>query len=113
MADAAERVADRWREQDGSRLVGALQEYVLALERYDADRELGVFDAGHALLTQAAREHDIIYKPCGAGGGDVGIAVGTDRDALAAFVEHATQSGFEQLGLGIDWRGAARHGDDA
>jgi hypothetical protein len=32
----------------------------------------------------------LIYKPCGAGGGDVGIALGADNAALERFADNLT-----------------------
>jgi phosphomevalonate kinase len=41
----------------------------------------------------------VTYKPCGAGGGDIGIALATDADRPQGFGQAATQSGFTLLDL--------------
>ena len=53
-----------------------------------------------------APDHDVVYKPCGAGGGDVGIAVARSAESLASFAAIASQQGFKRLDVQIDPAGA-------
>jgi phosphomevalonate kinase len=107
LADAATRVADRWSADLRSGLLPALESYIEALERFDREHRLGVFDAGHRELKAAAGSVDVLYKPCGAGGGDAGIAFAADATALDAFAGRARLQGFMRMDLSIDSRGAA------
>jgi phosphomevalonate kinase len=107
LADAAARVADCWSPGLGAGLLPALESYIEALERFDREHGLGVFDAGHRELKSAARSVDVLYKPCGAGGGDAGIAFAADAAALDAFAGRARRQGFVRMDLCIDSRGAA------
>jgi phosphomevalonate kinase len=107
LADAAARVADCWNADLGAGLLPALASYIEALERFDREHGLGVFDAGHRELKSAARSSEVLYKPCGAGGGDAGIAFAADAAALDAFAGRARPQGFLPMDLSVDSRGAA------
>lgn len=102
---SANLVADLWGSSSNDSqldsLLDALRTYVADLEHFSADQDLGIFDAGHLGLAIAAVESALVYKPCGAGGGDTGIVFGTSADALNNFCEHATRSGFTRLDLSI------------
>ncbi len=67
-----------------------LSDYTEALRAFDQDSKLGIFAQGHENLHKLARRNGLLYKPCGAGGGDLGVAISDDPDRLAAFVRAAT-----------------------
>jgi phosphomevalonate kinase len=93
-------------------VIAGLRNYTRVLQRFDETHELGIFAAGHAQLMEWAAEEGLVYKPCGAGGGDIGVAVATSRASLASFEKIAARSGFTRLELGIDPRGAMLHDKD-
>ena len=105
LASAAANVAVVWSESDMALVLGKLGEYTDALRRFDSDHDLGIFDAGHSELADAAASGSVVYKPCGAGGGDLGIALAASESALDDFVEMAGRSQFEKLDLAIDETG--------
>ncbi len=86
LASASESMAKVWASGDAGRLLAEYQSYCEALFRFSVDHDLGIFDAGHEELWRAATADNLVYKPCGAGGGDIGIVFGTNETALAAFV---------------------------
>ena len=61
--------------------------YIGVLRQFSIDHDLGIFDAGHDQLTDAAMVDGLVYKPAGAGGGDVGMLFGRDEADLDAFLE--------------------------
>jgi phosphomevalonate kinase len=89
-----------------TRILDELDQYKEALRLFDADCEVGIFDAGHADLADAASAHGVVYKPCGAGGGDVGIALAAAEGSLASFTEVAGTLGFRRLEMNLDLQGA-------
>jgi phosphomevalonate kinase len=74
-----------WRSNDAKQLIAEYRDYCQQLLKFSVDHELGIFDAGHAELWRAASAAGLIYKPCGAGGGDIGILLGMDEVQLDAF----------------------------
>ena len=99
---AAENVAVAWHAAVAQPVIVALREYVGALRRYDDEYRLGIFSAGHATLAEKAAASGLVYKPCGAGGGDFGIAVADELQTLHAFVAAAEDEGFVHSDLAID-----------
>ena len=106
LCDVAVSVAETLEAGSGSDLVDALSAYAGVLARYDVDRKLGIFDAGHRELASfAAGMSGVVYKPCGAGGGDIGIAVSMSAEALQEFEVFAAQQEFQVLDAQLDHRG--------
>ena len=97
---------------DADKILAGLGDYTQALRQFDAAHGMGIFDAGHAALAERAADERVVYKPCGAGGGDIGVAVATSRASLASFEKLAARSGFRRLALSIDPRGATLLGKD-
>ncbi len=110
LGEAAAAVLDSW--PDRKRVFRVLHEYIRELQRFSAELGLGIFDAGHAELTEMADGDSVIYKPCGAGGGDIGIVLAQDPVTLRNFVERAVATGFRQLDVTIDASGLRDEGPE-
>ncbi len=85
--------------------LAALPDYVAALQALDTAAGLDIYTPPHRALTQLAKEAGVVYKPCGAGGGDIGVAFTDDAAAAARFARQAADMGFPPLPLET-----ARHG---
>ncbi|NCF14051.1 MAG: hypothetical protein GWP62_01995 [Gammaproteobacteria bacterium] len=83
---AAARMAGAWRSGDADRILAEYVSYIRVLRQFSVDHDLGIFDAGHDQLTDAAMLSDLVYKPAGAGGGDIGVLFGPDEAGLDAFI---------------------------
>ena len=59
----------------------------------------------HRRLRELAGRRDVVYKPCGAGGGDIGIGMSRDPDALAEFRADLCAENFQSLSLSMDRKG--------
>jgi len=110
LGNSANAVAQAWKSNDAAQVVNNLREYTAALRCFDVDYNLGIFDAGHAVLADKAESLEVVYKPCGAGGGDLGIAISSDPSELAAFVDTARQHNFKLMDLAIDATGVVTNG---
>ncbi|HEY5641942.1 MAG TPA: hypothetical protein VIS31_03625 [Woeseiaceae bacterium] len=86
LAAAADALATAWRTGSSNAVLAGLPDYVDALQRFDVDHDLGIFDAGHGRLAALARDAGLVYKPAGAGGGDVGVLFASDDAVLDRFV---------------------------
>jgi phosphomevalonate kinase len=102
---ASERMAHAWRSGDAGGIVKEYRGYTERLRQFSVDHDLGIFDAGHDELWQAANEVHLVYKPCGAGGGDVGIVLGRDEAALDSFTGKMAP-GFSLLDCSLSHVGA-------
>ncbi len=84
LARSATGIAAAWRSTDA--LLEAYPAYIESLQRFSVDHDLGIFDAGHDALVREAAAAGHVYKPCGAGGGDVGVLLGRTEEGLDEFV---------------------------
>jgi phosphomevalonate kinase len=80
-------------------LMVCLSRYVAALWELDQAAALGIFSAAHCRLRQLAFDAGVVYKPCGAGGGDIGAAFTPDAAAAKRFARLARANGFLPLAL--------------
>jgi phosphomevalonate kinase len=110
LAAAAEDAAIAWHSSDVSGVVEATRNYMAALADFDQGHELGITDGGHELLLREARSRSVAYKPCGAGGGDIGVVLGTERAEIDRFVARAVELGFSRLDARLDMNGLAVSG---
>lgn len=85
--------------------LGSLAQYVDALDALDRAAGIGIFSEPHRRATSLARRHGVLYKPCGAGGGDMGVALSEDVDALGAFRTAVTQADLHVVSAAVDPRG--------
>ncbi len=99
------RVAASWSAGSPVELLQELRAYTEALRKFDVDHRLGIFDAGHAELADAAASAGLVYKPCGAGGGDLGIVIANDASDIATFVDTAQARDFRKMDMAIDETG--------
>ena len=83
---AAGKIADAWATGEAQRILDEYRPYIGVLREFSVDHDLGIFDAGHDELADAAMARGLIYKPAGAGGGDIGVLFGTSEAGLDTFV---------------------------
>jgi len=99
---AANEAAAAWRSGNRDAVLEATAGYTASLADFSRAYDLGVFAAGHEALVTLAEREGLVYKPCGAGGGDAGMVLGREPDALEAFTAAAAQKGFQDLALDFD-----------
>ena len=106
LAKAATSMAAAWRSASG--IISRFPAYIEALRQFSEEYDLGIFDAGHDKLATEAAAAGLVYKPCGAGGGDVGILLGKSNEQLDEFVIGMDAFGSRPLDCeldinGVDW----------
>ena len=105
LANASARVAASWGAGSPVEILQELRAYTESLRKFDVDHRLGIFDAGHAELADAAASAGLVYKPCGAGGGDLGMVIANDASDIATFVDTARARDFRKMDMAIDETG--------
>ncbi|HSH43420.1 MAG TPA: hypothetical protein VK973_14965 [Arenicellales bacterium] len=106
LADLASAAVVAGRGNDAEEFLGCLDDYATALESLGRESGLDIVSAPHRRLRALARRCGVVYKPCGAGGGDIGIGVCRDREALAGFRSALAPADFQPLSLNIEREGA-------
>ena len=85
----------------------ALARYAEALRQMDDAAGIGIFGPAHHAAAQVAEETGVAYKPCGAGGGDIGMAASDSTARLDAFLAATTERGLTPVATEIDPLGIA------
>lgn len=99
---AAEHAATAWGTNNAQRILEAFADYAGTLRQFSTIAGLGIFAAGHDKLADLAASSDVVYKPCGAGGGDIGIVMSEDENAIERFCGHARDLDFQPLAVSLD-----------
>ena len=81
---------------NASAFMSRMKDYIQAFVQLDQEAQIGIFGPGHKTAMGLAERHGVLYKPCGAGGGDMGGAFSTDDHALTRF-----KRGVEEKGLNV------------
>ena len=106
LVTASARIADAWRNSNAAALLEQYRDYGDALATFGDEHDLGLYASGHAEVAAAATESHLFYKPCGAGGGDVGIVLGLDAGNVAQFAANCQSLGFQHLDIALNAPGA-------
>ncbi|MFO7762499.1 MAG: hypothetical protein R6V61_02065 [Wenzhouxiangellaceae bacterium] len=91
---------------DAAVLVEACAEYAELLVALGDAMDLQVMSAPHRRLAGLGRDCGVVYKSCGAGGGDLGIALATDPERLGAFEKGLSDCACVPLDLSVSDFGA-------
>jgi phosphomevalonate kinase len=105
LATASRRMTAAWLSGEPQAVVEELRNYCNALNDFSVDHGLGIFDAGHAELSRMADGTGVVYKPCGAGGGDVGMALAIDPGEIEQFFKLAGSMNICRVDAQLDNQG--------
>jgi len=72
-----------------------------AMAALGEDAGLPIVAGAHARLAALAATTQAVYKPSGAGGGDVGLLFAPSKEALQQTTALARQNGYGLLSLGV------------
>jgi phosphomevalonate kinase len=111
LGDASRDVTIAWQSAKSALLLSKMARYIDELKAYSIDHELGIFEAGHQELSEMAETYpNTVYKPCGAGGGDIGIVLAQSMREVDRFTAAAKRSGFTSLDATLDSDGVLVEG---
>lgn len=102
---SSRRLSRAWCEGRADNILNEYHDYIDVLREFSVDHDIGIFDAGHAELSLTARAAGLVYKPCGAGGGDVGIVLATCAAVVESFLGTALGESDQILDARLDVQG--------
>jgi len=112
LAEMSQRVEHAAASRTAADWIEAFDAFGGLLERLGRFMGREIMTEPHRNLRRLAAGHGVVYKSCGAGGGDLGIALSTDPDALERFRTESLALGAHPLELGVNRQGASVHHDD-
>jgi phosphomevalonate kinase len=110
LAAAARDGAAAARAGDAAGFAAAVAASWAGFESLGGALELPLLSAEHRALERLADDCGVAYKPSGAGGGDLGIAVASDPSRLDELVRRARAAGFTAPGLALGAAGLDGNG---
>jgi phosphomevalonate kinase len=114
LSTASGRVLNAWRADDVPAVLEAISAFAQALRRLDDEAQIGIYAPVHLKLAALAQEHNVVYKPSGAGGGDFGMAFSDSKVKLRDLRTAVEAAGFRCLdeplrAQGLTVTGGIRH----
>lgn len=102
LAEVAESGSQAAIHGDAHALLQCISEAAVALQAFGDASRIPIFSPLHRKISELVRRAGGVYKPCGAGGGDLGLAATTEV-AIADRIKAALQSeGYAVLDFDID-----------
>jgi phosphomevalonate kinase len=101
----ASAVATALAADDAEAMLEALGAYARGLDHLGRSSSIDIVCDEHRAIAGMAADCGVVYKTCGAGGGDVGIACATDTERLTHFARKVDAAGFYVLDVGVDTQG--------
>ncbi len=93
-------------EKHAETFVANLKAFTRALCEFARASELPIFAQGHQQLYELSETFaELCYKPCGAGGGDLGLVAASNSESLEQFLIAVRERGFTRVDLNIDPNG--------
>lgn len=105
----AEAVASAFADHSANAVLSGISAYAASLERLGVASGLDIVSAEHRAIAGIAADSGVVYKSCGAGGGDIGIALTVDAERLRAFRARLAQAGLQTLDAQIALSGLEVH----
>ena len=87
------------------RFLEALALNAAALRHMDDAAGIGIFGPAHKAAARLGAKSGVVYKPCGAGGGDIGVAASDSAQRLSAFLADMPRAGLTPIAASIDPNG--------
>lgn len=106
MANASRQVLEHLEPLDFAGLADALENWRALLGALDSGMDGRILTAPHRALERLAERAGVLYKSCGAGGGDVGLALSDEPGRLDRFRSMAGEAGLRPVELTRAGRGA-------
>ena len=114
--EAAARISEHMREtcyaglravseNEASELVALIGVYGTILGTMSDWADIPVMTAKHRQAMALAGEAGAHYKPCGAGGGDLGVATAVDESVMTRLADALTDTGLRSIALAGDEQG--------
>lgn len=113
LGDATRAALNAVNHADRAGFVTALAASAAGLKALADAASLPIFAGGHDRLLDIGTACGVGYKPCGAGGGDIGIAAAEDASRLAAFMHAARDKGYSILSMECDPHGVRIEREEA
>lgn len=89
------------RTGDCAAFLDEIAAYSVRLQDLGKRSGIEIYSPPHRTLAALAIESGLVYKPCGAGGGDLGVILGADAEGADRLAARAEESGYPPIDISI------------
>ena len=88
-----------WKSNDSGSILALMKQYNVLMQQLDEKYQLGIYTKEHQTLANLTSESGLLYKPSGAGGGDLGLILTNNEMRLKQIVAKLKDNNFQTLDL--------------
>ncbi|MDJ0956105.1 MAG: hypothetical protein QNI91_04580 [Arenicellales bacterium] len=89
------------RQGNTAAFLTATDRFSTAVAELGVQSGLEIFNPAHQDLLDMAKKARLVYKPCGAGGGDLGVAMGVESENTKKFAELVKNSDYQIIDISL------------
>ena len=97
--------AQAYAEQYLDGFMYSVNAFYSALQKLGEESSTSIISAAHARLAELAFQESCVYKPSGAGGGDIGLLFAASKDKLETVSKKVEQNGYKIVDVKLDPKG--------
>jgi len=88
-----------WKSKDSKSILRLMNQYNILMQQLDEKYHLGIYTDEHQTLANLTSKSGLVYKPCGAGGGDLGFILTNNEMKLQQLIVKLKDNNFQTLDL--------------
>ena len=88
-----------WKSKDSESILVLMKQYNILMQQLDEEYHLGIYTEEHKALANIANKLGLLYKPSGAGGGDLGLILTDNEMKLEQLIAELKDNDFQTLDL--------------
>tara|TARA_B100001939_G_C16863748_1_gene583092 strand:+ start:146 stop:1135 length:990 start_codon:yes stop_codon:yes gene_type:complete len=99
MKETLTNLSQAYRENNPSQILNNIKRYSTLMIEMDRAFNIGVYSETDKEISILADKDGLIYKPSGAGGGDLGIVIGDNNSNISKFIDRLSKLRMKQIDL--------------
>jgi len=88
-----------WKSKDSETILALMKQYNVLMQQLDEKYHLGIYTKEHQALANLTSQSGLLYKPSGAGGGDLGLILTNNEMKLKQIIAKLKDNNFQTLDL--------------
>jgi phosphomevalonate kinase len=99
MKEALTNLSQAYRDNNPDQIINSIKRYSTLMIEMDSTFNIGVYSETDKEISILADKEGLIYKPSGAGGGDLGIIIGDNNSIISKFMDRLSKLRMKQIEL--------------
>ena len=88
-----------WKSKDSESILALMKQYNILMQQLDEKYHIGIYTKEHQALANITTKSGLLYKPSGAGGGDLGFILTDNEMKLKQLIAELKDNNFQTLDL--------------